>query len=48
MVVTAAGLSLMLSTLLAFLFEALRGLQPDDRDRLDGILRDLRLRRRME
>ncbi len=48
MVITAVGLSLMLSTLLAFVFEALRGLGPEDRDRLDRILRDLKLRRRME
>ncbi len=45
MVAIAGGLSLAISVLLAFLFEALGGLEGENRDKLDAILRDLRLKR---
>lgn len=45
MVTVAGGLSLLLSALLAFVFESLHGLEDEDRRKLDGILRDLRLKR---
>ena len=45
MVVVAGGLSLAVSILLAFLFEAIRGMEGQNRSKLDGILEDLRLKR---
>jgi uncharacterized protein involved in exopolysaccharide biosynthesis len=45
MVVVAAGLSLAVSILLAFLFEAIQGMDGENRNKLDGILEDLRLKR---
>ena len=45
MVALAAGLSLVISLLMAFLFEALQGLEGENRDKLDAILRELRLRK---
>ncbi len=42
MVCLGAGLSLVLSVLLAFTFEAYRGLESDDRAKLQGIFRELR------
>lgn len=45
MVAIAGGLSLAISVLLAFLFEALGGLEGENREKLDAILRDLRLKR---
>ncbi len=45
MVAIAGGLSLILSVLLAFLFEALGGLEGEDRAKLDTILRELKLKR---
>ena len=44
MVAVAGGLSLAVSLLLAFLLEALSGLEGDNRRKLDTILRDLKLR----
>ena len=45
MVALAGGLSLMVSVLLAFLFEALRGLDEENRSKLDGILGEWRRKR---
>ena len=45
MVAIAGGLTLAISVLLAFLFEALGGLEGENREKLDAILRDLRLKR---
>ena len=42
MVLLAGGLSLALSTLLAFFFEALRGMDDNRRQKLDSILAELR------
>ena len=45
LVAVAGGLSLTLSVLLAFLFEALQGLEGDNRIKLDAILTDFRRKR---
>jgi tyrosine-protein kinase Etk/Wzc len=45
MVAVAGGLSLAVSILLAFLFEAIQGMEGENRTKLDGILKELRLKR---
>ena len=45
MVAVAGGLSLAVSVLLAFLFEAVQGMEGENRSKLDGILKELRLKR---
>jgi uncharacterized protein involved in exopolysaccharide biosynthesis len=45
MVAVAGGLSIAVSVLLAFLFEAVQGMEGENRSKLDGILKELRLKR---